>query len=148
MQTDALLNTYIHPKDKGDIAEASVIANLVKQGYRVALPIGENLPFDLFAISPDHSLTRIQVKYRSLTPEGSVVVKLASTWKNSSLTRVIDYDLSVIDYFAVYCPEIDSVAYVPTIELAGLRHFSLRVSTAKNFQMKGVRVFEAYSVLK
>lgn len=148
MQTEAYSDTYIHPKDKGDIAEASVIANLVKQGHKVALPVGENLPFDLIAIRPDFSLVRIQVKYRTLSKEGSVVVKLASTWKNSRVTRVIDYDLSIIDYFAVYCPEIDRVAYVSTTELTDLRHFSLRVSSARNFQMKGVRVFEAYSVLK
>lgn len=148
MQNDIMPEDFIHPKDKGDIAEASVIASLVKQGYKVALPVGENLPFDLIAIRPDFSLVRIQVKYRSLTKEGSVVVKLASTWKNSILTRVIDYDLSIIDCFAVYCPEIDRVAYVSTTELIGLRHFSLRVSLARNSQIKGVRAFEAYSVLK
>ena len=138
----------LHPKDKGSIAEASVIANLVKQGHGVALPIGENLPFDLIAIRRDLSLVRIQVKYRSQTKDGNLMIKLASTWKNSNVTRVVNYDLNAIDYFAIYCPEIDAVAYIPTSELGGLRHFCLRVRPSKNHQVKGVRLFDEYSVLK
>ncbi len=51
----------MHTKDKGTIAEACVISDLAKQGHKVALPFGENLPFDLIAIRPDHSLLRLQV---------------------------------------------------------------------------------------
>ncbi len=59
-------------KDKGDIAEAFVIADLTQKGYKIALPIGENIPFDLIAIRPDYSLVRIQVKYRISRKEQSV----------------------------------------------------------------------------
>lgn len=41
---------HLHTKDKGAIAEACVIADLTKQGHGVALPLGENMPFDLIAI--------------------------------------------------------------------------------------------------
>ena len=138
----------MHTKDKGDIAEASVIADLVKQGYKVALPIGESLPFDLIAIRPDCSLIRIQVKYRKIERSGTVSVKLVSIWKNSSLTRVVDYDLATLDYFAVYCPDVDAIAYVPVSELSTRRNFSLRIKPAKNNQTKGVRWFDKYSSLK
>lgn len=138
----------MHTKDKGDVAEASVIANLVKQGYKVALPRGENLPFDLIAIRPDCSLIRIQVKYRRIERNGTVSVKLASTWKNTNLTRVVNYDLNTLDYFAVYCPDVDAVAYIPASELATRRHFSLRVRPAKNNQKSGIRWFSEYSSLK
>jgi len=138
----------MHTKDKGDIAEASVIADLVKQGYKVALPIGENLPFDLIAIRQDYSLVRIQVKYRKIERSGTVNVKLASTWKNSRLTRVIDYDPATLDYFAIYCPDVDAVAYVPISEVSTQRHFSLRVKSPRNNQTKGIRWFDEYSSLK
>ena len=53
-----------HPtKNKGDIGVAQIIADLMKNGIQVCLPISEHLPFDLIAISPDgHFLKRVQVK--------------------------------------------------------------------------------------
>ncbi len=138
----------MHTKDKGAIAEACVIADLTKQGHKVALPLGENLPFDLIAIRPDNSLLRVQVKYRSASSRGAVDIKLTSTWKNSSITRIIDYDLNSLDYFAIYCPELDRVAYVPVSELVANKNFSLRIEPAKNSQLKHVRLFDEYSTLE
>lgn len=138
----------MHTKDKGAIAEACVIADLTKQGHKVALPLGENLPFDLIAIRPDHSLLRLQVKYRSASSKGTVDVKLASTWKNSSVTRIINYNLSSLDYFAIYCPELDRVAYIPVSEIIANRSFSLRIKPAKNSQLKHVKLFDEYSALE
>ena len=137
----------MHTKDKGAIAETFVIADLAQRGYKIALPIGENIPFDLIAIRDDYSLLRIQVKYRRLDSNGSVSIKLASTWKNSAITRVVAYDLNAIDYFAIYCPDVKQVAYVPVAELKRNRVFAIRVTPAKNKQSKGVRSFEAYSSL-
>ena len=138
----------MHSKDKGDIAEASVIADLVKRGYKVALPMGENLPFDLIAIRPDFSLVRVQVKYRKMNTKGTVDIKLASIWKNSSVTRVVDYDLKALDYFAIYCPERDAVAYISVAELAASRNFSLRVEPAKNNQTIAIRRFDEHSSIE
>ncbi len=137
----------MHTKDKGDIAEAFVIADLARKGNRVAIPIGENVPFDLIAICPSHALLRLQVKYRSIAENGAVSVKLASIWRNSSVTRSVKYDLSAIDYFAIYCPEIERVAYVPASTLRHNKVFALRVSPSKNRQVKGVRSFDAYADL-
>ena len=138
----------MHTKDKGAIAEACVIADLTKQGHKVALPLGENLPFDLIAIRPNYSLVRLQVKYRSASSRGAVDIKLASTWRNSSITRVIDYDLTSLDCFAIYCPELDRVAYVPVGEIITNKNFSLRIKPAKNGQRKHVRLFDEYSALE
>jgi len=88
------------------------------------------------------------VKYRSASSKGAVDVKLASTWKNSSTTRIIDYDLNSLDYFAIYCPELDRVAYVPVSEIVTNRNFSLRIKPAKNSQLKHVRQFDEYSILE
>ena len=137
----------MHSKDKGSIAEAFVISDLTQQGFRVALPLGENLPFDLIAIRSDFGLVRIQVKYRTLDPNGTVSIKLASTWKNSELTRVVQYDLSVVDYFAVYCPEAHAVAYIPSSELKKSKVVALRVRPSRNNQVRGVRDFGMYRTL-
>lgn len=137
----------MHSKDKGAIAEAFVISDLTQQGFRIALPMGENLPFDLIAIRPDFGLIRIQVKYRSLDPNGTVSIKLASTWKNSEITRIVQYDLEVVDYFAVYCPEAQSAAYIPSSELKACKVIALRVTPSRNNQAIGVRDFGRYGTL-
>lgn len=137
----------MHSKDKGAIAEAFVISDLTQQGFRIAVPMGENLPFDLIAIRPDFGLIRIQVKYRSLDPNGTVSIKLASTWKNSEITRIVQYDLEVVDYFAVYCPEAQSAAYILSSELKECKVIALRVRPSRNNQVKGVRDFGMYSTL-
>src|SRR5581483_8650294 len=124
----------MHSKDKGSIAETFVISDLTQQGFRMALPIGENLPFDLIAIRPDFSLIRIQVKYRALEPNGTVSIKLASTWKNSEITRIVQYDLDVVDYFAVYCPEAQSAAYIPSSDIRDRKVIALRVRPSRNNQ--------------
>jgi hypothetical protein len=137
----------MHSKDKGSIAEAFVISDLTQQGFRIALPMGENLPFDLIAIRPDFQLLRIQVKYRSLDPNGTVSIKLASTWKNSEITRIVQYDLNVVDYFAIYCPEAQAVAYVPSSELRDYKVIALRVTPSRNNQAVGIRDFGMYETL-
>lgn len=135
----------MHTKDKGSIAEAVVIADLTQKGYKIALPIGENVPFDLIAICPDYRLVKIQIKYRRLGANGTVSVKLASTWKDSAITRVVRYDLNAIDYFAVYCPEVNAVAYVPSSKLKTKKAFALWVNPSRNNQSRHVRLFGHYS---
>jgi hypothetical protein len=46
-------------KRKGNVGEAKVIADLLEQGIKVALPFGDNLPFDLVAIGPDFELRKV-----------------------------------------------------------------------------------------
>jgi hypothetical protein len=50
-------------KRKGNIGEAKVIADLLEQGIEVAMPFGDNLPFDLIAVDPDLGLWKAQVKF-------------------------------------------------------------------------------------
>ena len=48
-------------KLKADIAEAAVVTELLKQGFKVLKPVGDRLPYDL-AVDLGGSLVRIQVK--------------------------------------------------------------------------------------
>jgi hypothetical protein len=57
-------------KDKGDLAVAKTIAHLLEYNIRCCLPLSEHLPFDLIAVMADmRTLRRVQVKFRSYTPE-------------------------------------------------------------------------------
>jgi hypothetical protein len=57
-------------KQKGDLAEMLVAADLVRRGYKVALPFGEDWDSDLIG-ERDGRLERVQVKYA--TSDGKVV---------------------------------------------------------------------------
>ena len=57
---------YLSSKDKGDSAEALLIAELVSRGLTVSLPFGQNQPYDLVV---EHGgsgrLLKVQIKMRS-----------------------------------------------------------------------------------
>jgi hypothetical protein len=51
-------------KLKGDRAELEVARDLVRRGFRIAIPYGEDWNFDLiFCRSNSEKLERVQVKY-------------------------------------------------------------------------------------
>ncbi|WP_394793029.1 group I intron-associated PD-(D/E)XK endonuclease [Armatimonas sp.] len=135
-----------HTKNLGDIGVAQVIASLMKNGIQVCLPISERLPFDLVAISPDgNCLKRVQVKYVSLK-DGKICIPLEGTaWTNKKGMYSVKRDLSLIDVFAVYCPEVDSVYYVKTTDIgANSRAFTLRTKLPANNQTKGIHLSERF----
>ncbi|WP_184202219.1 group I intron-associated PD-(D/E)XK endonuclease [Armatimonas rosea] len=135
-----------HTKNKGDIGVALVIADLMKNGFQVCLPISEHLPFDLIAINCDDGrLKRVQVKYISLRA-GKISIPLEGTsWTNNKGMYSVKKDLSYIDAFAIYCPSVDRVFYVNTIEFQGnTRAFTLRVCLPSNNQVKGVHLADAF----
>src|SRR5436190_16410073 len=49
-------------KQLGDIAEAAIMADVLRRGYRVALPYGEDWPFDLLVLRGEQ-FERVQCKY-------------------------------------------------------------------------------------
>ena len=55
-------------KQKGDHAELEVARDLVRRGYRIAIPYGEDWDFDLIFQRPaSDALERVQVKYATRT---------------------------------------------------------------------------------
>lgn len=104
---------------KGDIALSLTVADLIKRGCDVFLPVNDHPKSDVVALV-DGSPLRIQVKHSS---DGMVrkdtVVRTSSGYKRNV------YSESQIDGFAVYLSEIDIVVYVP-VKYAGIsiRHTS------------------------
>lgn len=67
-----------HTKDKGDLAAARVIADLVEKEYSIFVPVvTEHAPFDLIAYK-DGKCYRIQAKYSA-----NNFVSNRSTWAYS-----------------------------------------------------------------
>ena len=68
-------------KAKGDLAELMVATDLVRKGYKIAIPYGEDWDFDLI-VCRDEQLERVQVKYTE--SDGAVVMVRC---RSSSLTN-------------------------------------------------------------
>jgi hypothetical protein len=135
-------------KTKGDMAELIVAADLVKRGFRVAFPFGEDCDFDLlFWRPPEPTLERVQVKYTE--SDGSVVhVRCHSqSLTNGRVRAVKRYTAEMIEWLAVYDATTDGIFYIPSEELGpGRSRIHLRLVPSRNNQQLGVRMADAYLV--
>ena len=128
-----------HTKDKGDVGVACVVADLMKKGIQVALPLSEHLPFDLLAISADGEVAKISVKYRALNKLGTIKISAESTWADRHGTHRRRHRAGDYDAVAIYCPDSDECYYVLAMELCS-RETCLRILEPKNRQVSGVRM--------
>jgi len=101
-----------HTKVKADIGVAKVIADLVTKGYVPCLPLSEHQPYDLVAVVNGGSVVKLQVKYATLQKNGIIEVKFRTSWVDKHGTHVKRYNENQFDYYAIYCPEKDTVLYV------------------------------------
>ncbi len=118
------------PHQRGSVGEAYVIADLSRHGHDVFVPISGHTLADLVSIRPDGVAIRWQVKVRTLRPgTSSIAIKLFSAHPRKGWTSRHKYDLTKIDGFAIFVPDVDSIYYVPTSAVDGeASSFSLCVS--------------------
>jgi PD-(D/E)XK endonuclease len=135
-------------KQKGDLAEMVVAADLVRRGYKVALPFGEDWNYDLI-VERDGRLERVQVKYTE--SDGTVICVRARTQSltNGRVIAVKRYTAAIIDWLAVYDRTSDRCCYIHASELGeGMNMLHLRLVPARNGQHKGIRLADDYRELK
>ena len=134
-------------KLKGDQAEIEVARDLIRRGFRIAIPYGEDWDFDLIFQRPGSEvLERVQVKYAE--SKGIVVpVRCNSeSLTNGKVKQTKRYTASMIEWLAVYDASTDRCFYVPASELgAGRDKLHLRIAAARNNQRAGIRRAEAYA---
>ena len=92
---------------------AKVISDLVEKGHVPCIPLSEHQPYDLVAILNDGASIKIQVKYATLKNNGTVEVRFRRNWSDKNGTHSEHYGEQEFDYYAVYCPEKETVLYVP-----------------------------------
>jgi hypothetical protein len=132
-----------HTKDKGDLGVAKAHADLVSQGFVVLFPATEHAPFDLVAYR-DGAFQRVQVKYRS-GKSGRVQVAFRTSWADRLGTHERPIDKTQVDVICVYCPETDECYYLRPPHHGSC--VSLRVSPARNNQVAGVLVANAFRLM-
>lgn len=131
-------------KQKGDLAEIKVAADLIERGCSLSFPYGEDCDYDLIA-DKDGILHRVQVKYTE--SDGHVIsIRCQShSLTNGKVRRTKRYTTKTIDWIAVYDRTSDRCYYYPATELgAGRSHLHLRLTPARNGQRRRIRQASAY----
>ena len=127
----------MNTRDKGDLAVLAVAADLMKQGWKVAIPFGDSWDYDLIAMHP--TFKRIQVKYSESNGEVLIVKSRTHTILNGKVQQTKAYTASMIDCLAVFDKSTDRCYYIPVAEIDGKTEIRLRLTPAKNGQVKGVK---------
>lgn len=122
------------------MTEGIIIAHLLKLGYSVAMPFGDNQRYDLI-VDDSGALLRAQVKTGRVL-KGCVVFGTCSingfTGKKTSYT-------GQIEIFLVYCPQLGKVYRVP-VEAVGIREGILRVEPTKGGPKSTIRWAKDYQI--
>ena len=126
-------------KAKGDLAELMIAADLLRRGYKVALPYGEDWDYDLI-LCRGSSFERVQVKYA--TGDGRIVpVRCQShSLTNGRVRETKRYTSATIDWLAVYDVTTNACFYVPAAELGeGRSILSLRLVPTLSGRREGIQ---------
>lgn len=117
----------MHPKAKGERSEACVLAALLKQGYVVLMPFGDNQRYDM-VIESGGCFMRVQCKTGRLR-DGIIAFQPGSRAGGQGRRRGYQGE---IECFGVYCPDNDTVYIVPIGDCPGRNLMHLRVDQPKN----------------
>lgn len=119
--------TPVNSKHVGDGSEATVVAALVRRGYTVSRPFGDNDAYDL-VLDDGGTLHRVQVK--TGWREGDCIrFKTCSTTTRGGERVTTDYDAEDVDAFAVRDRDDGGLYWVPFAD-AGSKNTYLRVGDA------------------
>lgn len=132
----------MHSKDKGDMAEAFVIANCLKNGWSVSKTVGDNQKYDIIVDKKDGKLLRVQVKWgRYIAKQGVVYIEARSCgYKFVDGQRILFSDNyhNQIDSIASYCPETNKCYLFEHNNIN--RVYTLRVNIAKGYQKNNINI--------
>jgi hypothetical protein len=128
---------------KAEIAMMKVGIRALQLGASVSKPIFEGARYD-YIIERDGKLYRAQVKYvngKNKTADGVVVVNLRKQIKKNKNSPYCEEE---VDALVVYIPKIDKVCWFGPDVFCGKQSLSIRISPAKNGQLKGCLAAEDY----
>jgi len=128
-------------KNKGDLGEAMVMADALRRGHKVAIPFGEDWPYDLIVLR-EGRLERVQCKYVE-SRDGKIIVPCRScnNWRTKK------YGKDDVDWIACYDKTTDTCYYISSDILGDGRNcIVLRVGNGKGKQAanKTIRRAEDY----
>lgn len=116
-----------------------IAADLLRRGYKIALPYGEDWDYDLILQRGD-ALERVQVKHAR--SDGSVIPVRCRSFSltNGKVRETKKYTAATIDWLAVYDATTQDCFYVPASELGdGRSILSLRLVPTLSGRREGIR---------
>ena len=130
--------------DKGNVAEAEVIAAATRLGIPVLRPTAEHTRYDLVFDLPG-GLTRVQCKWAPRKRE-VVVVRWHSTRRGRTGYIRSNYTAEEIDAVAAYCPGTDACYFIPVAAVGDRTAIQLRLSPPANGQRAAVHFAADYEL--
>lgn len=131
-------------KQKGDLAELKIAADLADRGCCLPFPFGEDCDYDLIA-DKEGILHRVQVKYTE--SDGAVIVMRCRSHSltHGKIRQTKLYTAETVDWIAVYDRTTNRCYYLPAVELgSGRIDLHLRLTPARNGQRLGIRSASNY----
>jgi hypothetical protein len=120
-----------HTKNKGDLGVLKVKVDLYQQGFLILVPETEHSPFDL-VIYQNGVFKTVQVKFRNLVKNAVLEIPFRSSYSTSKGVKTKFVDKTLVDVYAVYCPQTDECYYFdPRLYNKSL---TLRVKASRNNQ--------------
>ena len=117
-----------------------VAADLMRRGYKIAFPYGEDWDFDLVVCRDGRALERVQVKYSCSRGDVIYVRPRSASLTNGKVKAYKYYTAHTIDWLAVYDVTTECCYYLPAAMLgSGMSMLTLRLTEARNNQKVGVR---------
>jgi hypothetical protein len=132
----------INSKTVGERTEAIVLAELLKAGYVVLLPFGDNQRYDI-VVEVDGAFQRVQCKTARLVLGSVLSFKTCSTYAHRG--RPSRGYRGEAELFGVYAPHTGKVYLIP-VEEVGEYEGRLRLEPARNGQTRGIRMAEKFEI--
>jgi hypothetical protein len=138
-----------NPKKIGEKSEIRFISQCVLNEWIVLTPWGDSERYDI-VIDRGDGLETVQIKTGRLD-KGSIRFSLCSLHYHTKKGQFENhyrksYD-NQVDFFGVYCHELDKCYLIPMKELEGLKSEGcLRVEPTKNNQTKTIRLAEEFEI--
>jgi hypothetical protein len=88
-------------KQKGDLAEMMVAADLIARGCQISIPFGEDSNYDLIA-DYQGRLHRVQVKFTASDGQVILICCRSHSLTKGKIRTTKRYTASMVDWIAVY----------------------------------------------
>ena len=104
----------MNTKLKGDIAEQAVILKALQKGWRVSVPIGDRLSYDL-VFDINGNLLKIQVKSAWFdSNKNNYVVDVRRTKTNRREMKRMQYEVSDFDFAILFIEDLNVFYVMPS----------------------------------
>ena len=127
----------------GELSEAAAVYYLMRSGYSVSKPFGENQRYDLLA-DKNNKIVRVQCKTLKLK-DGKLHTSLVRIVRRDNKFQKLKYNSNDIDAFVLYSPDTTKCYLVSINEAVG-NEIVLRLTTPKNNQVVSVKWAVDYEI--